>query len=168
LSNNPTAGEKGALTTVDALLRSGESVFYSVVLDRSGFEDLRSRFLAERDGNAVVVLRGWKCRRVEGFFDEVAAALQFPWYFGENWDALEEVLGDLSWFPAAGYLLMVNDAAPFFTEASPGDLRLLVEILASASSEESPLRVLFGIPPGDTTTLDRLRAAGAQVVPVSA
>lgn len=39
----------------------------------------------------------------------LAAAGGFPASFGHNWDALADALGDLSWRPAAGYVLrMVN------------------------------------------------------------
>lgn len=47
----------------------------------------------------------WDIRRVRGtkssdeqrFFDELAAALQFPYYFGENWNAVWDCVTDLSW-----------------------------------------------------------------------
>ena len=44
---------------------------------------------------AVRVLRGRNMRSTEGFYNELAAALQFPLYFGKNWDALDECLADL-------------------------------------------------------------------------
>lgn len=40
----------------------------------------------------------------------VGAALAFPPYYGQNWDALEECLTDLSWLPAQGYLLLYDQA----------------------------------------------------------
>jgi RNAse (barnase) inhibitor barstar len=55
-------------------------------------------------------LRGTRCRTTEGFFDEVAAALQFPSYFGANWAALHDSLTDLSWLPADAYLIVIEDA----------------------------------------------------------
>ena len=42
------------------------------------------------------------------FLTAVAGALEFPNYFGMNWDALHDCLTDLSWRPAAGYVLLLT------------------------------------------------------------
>jgi hypothetical protein len=61
-------------------------------------------------GFQVRTLRGSKCEHSTGFFDEICAALKFP-YFGENWDALDDCMSDLLWLaPGAGYVLWVRDA----------------------------------------------------------
>ena len=39
---------------------------------------------------------------------EIARAIKAPDWFGHNWDALADALGDLSWCPAAGYVLLVH------------------------------------------------------------
>ena len=44
----------------------------------------------------VVVLDGSRIETKAGFLDSVAAALGFPAYFGGNWDALDECLGDIT------------------------------------------------------------------------
>jgi Barstar (barnase inhibitor) len=62
------------------------------------------------DGFIVRVIRGGKCRRATGLFTELAEALEFPDYFGHNWDALEESLADLEWLPAKGYVLLFTEA----------------------------------------------------------
>jgi hypothetical protein len=36
----------------------------------------------------------------------IAKALGFPAWFGGNWDALEDCLGDLSWRPRGGHILL--------------------------------------------------------------
>jgi len=60
----------------------------------------------------------------------LAAALEFPEWFGGNWDALEDCLSDLSWFDAGGYVLLFEHA-----ESLPADERgILFDILASAAS----------------------------------
>src|SRR4051794_24484168 len=53
----------------------------------------------EAPGKRVVrLVRGRKCDTQESLFDEWAAALQFPDYFGENWDAFADCLRDVHRF----------------------------------------------------------------------
>jgi hypothetical protein len=84
---------------------------------------------------AVRRVRGRKMRHKAALFDEFAAALQFPGYFGENWDAFAECLSDLDWVPpGAGYVLIVTEPAQVLRE-SPADFRILVRTLDSTMME---------------------------------
>jgi barstar (barnase inhibitor) len=54
----------------------------------------------------------------------IAAALDFPDWFGANWDALEDCLSDL---PGKGYVLL-------FEKPMPGDdLGVLIDVLRSSA-----------------------------------
>ena len=53
---------------------------------------------------------GGRCGRGPTCSTRSAAALQFPPYFGENADALDECLTDLEWLEADAYVLTVLDA----------------------------------------------------------
>ena len=60
----------------------------------------------------------------------IAGALDFPKWFGGNWDALEDCLADLSWSQAGGHVLLFHGA-----QALPADERgILIDILASSSA----------------------------------
>jgi len=66
----------------------------------------------------------------EALMERIAGALEFPRWFGGNWDALEDCLTDLSWSSAAGHVLLIEGAG-----GMPADERsILVEILASAAA----------------------------------
>ncbi len=60
---------------------------------------------------------------------EIARALEFPQWFGGNWDALEDCLTDLSWRPAAGHLLVLEGAQRLARD----DLGVLLDVLASSA-----------------------------------
>lgn len=47
----------------------------------------------------------------------IAHALEFPDYFGANWDALDECLRDLGWISAPGYVLIVGEAGDLWKRA---------------------------------------------------
>jgi hypothetical protein len=83
---------------------------------------------------------GWRFARLDGrqiaskaaFLAAFAAALEFPAYFGRNWDALADSVRDLSWAPAErGYLALYEDAG-VFAAAAPADFTVALEILRSA------------------------------------
>lgn len=63
----------------------------------------------------------------EALLTQIAAGLDFPDWFGQNWDALEDCLTDLSWRNAAGHVLV-------FEEPQPGDdLGVLIDVLQSVA-----------------------------------
>ena len=49
----------------------------------------------------------------QGFIALVSRTLAFPQWFGGNWDAFEDCLGDLSWHPAPGYVLLLEHGKHF-------------------------------------------------------
>jgi RNAse (barnase) inhibitor barstar len=61
----------------------------------------------------------------EAFLAQVARALHFPVWFGDNWDALEDCLTDLSWIDAASYVVILAHADPFRTSDETGFLTAL-------------------------------------------
>jgi RNAse (barnase) inhibitor barstar len=81
------------------------------------------------------VLRGQKMRTANALFDEVAAALQFPPYFGENWDALDECLADLEWPHAPACLLVILNAANVLDLDSSESRQTFREILERVARE---------------------------------
>jgi hypothetical protein len=62
--------------------------------------------------------------------ERIARALEFPRWFGGNWDALEDCLADLSWSQAGGHVLLFEGAAGL-----PADERgILMDVLASVAA----------------------------------
>src|SRR5262249_52404434 len=89
----------------DKVLRLGKPCFYVVGLGDDAFANLQLQMVHTHPRAVVRVIRGRKSRTVRAFFDEVSAALQFPYYFGENWAAFDECITDLDWLAGDAYLL---------------------------------------------------------------
>lgn len=63
----------------------------------------------------------------DALFERLAKALDFPAWFGGNWDALEDCLGDLSWRAGGGHVL-VFDGYP-----GGAELGALLDVLRSSA-----------------------------------
>ena len=75
------------------------------------FGGRRARDLVEvagLQGLGVFHLDGARMSSQSGLFEEFSASLQFPDYFGSNWNALDECLADLDWLDFPGYLLVID------------------------------------------------------------
>lgn len=87
--------------------------------------------IAVPNGFVLKRLRGSKCRTTQGLFSEFARALNFPDYFGYNWDALEECLADLEWLPAKGYVLVITEADELLPDDEE-DYETFLEVVSDA------------------------------------
>lgn len=110
-------------------------------------DDFATRYMslqADYPTARLVRLRGGKMRTLSAMFDEIGAAFQFPYYFGENWPALYDCLTDLDWARAADYLLMICDIELVLDQEPDSLLENLLDIFVQVnaawrgSDENSP------------------------------
>jgi RNAse (barnase) inhibitor barstar len=121
------------------LLRPGPPSFHLTSADTTDLGDATVALIVTRQTVAVRRIRGSRSRSTTGLFDELAAALQFPAYFGANWNALSDVLSDLRWLPADEYLLVVEDADELLADAPASAVNDCLRVLAAATEDASPI-----------------------------
>jgi hypothetical protein len=92
------------------------------------------RLAADHPTTAVRFVRGRKMRRADSLFDEMAAACQFPYYFGENWPALAECLGDLDWTNSSRFVLVITEFEELLA-GQPDELPAFGRALRSAIND---------------------------------
>jgi hypothetical protein len=86
-----------------------QRAFFVLDADDSNLCNYGWRLASDRPTTAVRFARGRKMRIVRDLFDELAAACQFPYYFGENWPAFAECLGDLDWMNSLRFVLIITE-----------------------------------------------------------
>jgi len=117
------------------------------------FVDMRDRTAlieaANTLGFAVLPVDCIGCRGKAAVIAAFAQALRFPDWFGDNWDALADSLGDLSWLPASGYLLLLEHFDPW-RAGEPEEFDLLLDVLNDTATrwigEGRPFWVLLPVP----------------------
>ncbi|MBL8433304.1 MAG: barstar family protein [Zoogloea sp.] len=68
----------------------------------------------------------------ETFLEAIGKALDFPDWYGHNWDALADCLTDLSWMAADGYVVVLEHADAF-ASAAPTDFATALSIFQDAA-----------------------------------
>jgi len=69
--------------------------------------------LAKQHGLAFFALDGKIIHNKDQFLKQAAAALQFPSYFGGNWDAMADCLTDMEWHGAEEFMIFYGNCDPF-------------------------------------------------------
>jgi RNAse (barnase) inhibitor barstar len=87
--------------------------------------------IAAQAGTKVFYLDGKKINTKETFLKQAAEAMEFPAYFGANWDAFDECITDLTWCPAQRYVILY-DHADIFAQAEPTQYQIALDIFNSA------------------------------------
>lgn len=107
--------------------------------------DASPRTLAAAAGLDVVTISLSGVADKDALLERFAAALAFPDWFGGNWDALEDCLGDLSWREDRGHLLLIEDFESL-ASTSRDDFHILLDLLGDVAQHWSGLgRAFFAV-----------------------
>jgi RNAse (barnase) inhibitor barstar len=79
-----------------------------VLMEPNAAEDFIFKLQRNPEGGIVRVIRGKKCGDELSLHSEIGAALQFPSYYGENWDAFVDCMRDY-WPQGAWSLVHLAD-----------------------------------------------------------
>lgn len=82
------------------------------------------------------------CEDKPMLLDRAASALEFPAWFGGNWDAFYDCLADLGWRPARGYVLLIENTADM-RRSAPEALDTALAILGDAADAWDARNVPF-------------------------
>lgn len=74
------------------------------------FERTHLQTIADRLGHEIFTLDASGVGSEEEFIAKMTVSLKFNESFGKNWNALLELIQDLSWVDASGYLLVIHHA----------------------------------------------------------
>lgn len=118
------------------------------------------RAAAESAGCACFDVSFAESDRIDIVLSRVGYALDFPEWYGQNFDALKDCLTDFSWCEAAGYVLFISGAESLNAE-NPAAFKALNDVFAAAIAEwrvhDLPMWVFYD-----------LRADGLAVFPPTA
>ena len=96
-----------------------------------------------------------QCATITSVLTELGRVLNFPTWYGINFDALNDCLTDPDWQPAPGHLVFIDGIAALH-QGDPKGFFTLIEVLQAAAEERrlsgNPLWLIFdtavrGIPP---------------------
>jgi RNAse (barnase) inhibitor barstar len=100
----------------------------------SDFEDYINSCRKEFYDGYVTILRGKRMKNFSSFYQEIAAVLQFPYYFGNNWNALIECIQDLLWINKNYFLLGIDAADLILAEETRDDYSAFIDLLDRTAS----------------------------------
>ncbi|MEN6627669.1 MAG: barstar family protein [Candidatus Sumerlaeia bacterium] len=106
---------------------NGPKVF--LLAEPGGIGETVDRIKARYATPVVKILDCRKMQRVCRMFMHMKSVLEFPSYFGWNWNALDECLGDLEWLPGDAVFLIFTHGDMLLAKADDADLANLLQYL---------------------------------------
>ncbi len=112
--------------------------------------------LCKEYGFQLFYINGNDVKNKADFFQASAKTMNFPDYFGENWDAFSDFINDLSWLSADRYIFLYTQPDNF-ANSDPSEWSIALDIFQEAVESwretETPMYVLLRT---DSLILDTL------------
>ncbi|MEW6497550.1 MAG: barstar family protein [Cyanobacteriota bacterium] len=139
---------------LSAVLKGERSPGLYRVTTEVNIDELSS--LCQEYGFQFFYINGKNVTSKSEFFQNCAETMNFPDYFGYNWDAFADCMNDLSWLSANGYILLYTQPENFANN-DPSEwstvLLVLQEAVESWRETETPMYILIRT---DSLALDEL------------
>ena len=109
-----------------------------IEIDKDNFEQQLNEFKSDTTNqNLIFLLNGNKMKNVNSLFNEFAIVLQFPSYFGKNWNAFDECINDLDWFYGENYIIVINEAQNILINDKIEEIEIFFKICKNSCIEWS-------------------------------
>lgn len=112
-------------------------VFYLAPSRQSGIEAA-----AERTRLCLLKANIAEHGSVEAVLRQLGSDLNFPIWYGANFDALYDCLTDPAWQPAKGHVLLIDGLAGL-RATDPNDFATLIEVLLAAAEARGTMNTPF-------------------------
>lgn len=101
------------------------------IISKAGF-DIRKSFL----GAFIAKIDGVKSVTTKAFLEEIGATLHFPDYYGQNLDALDEMLNDLEWIKQEKVIIHITNSADWLSkEKSESKVFTIIDLLDATAED---------------------------------
>jgi RNAse (barnase) inhibitor barstar len=95
---------------------------------------------AESNGYPVFRINLAKAKDKEEMLANIGRAMNFPDWYGHNWDALMDCLADLGWLPAEGYVVILEHCDGIHGRAE-ADFVQTLQVFENAANEWREQRI---------------------------
>ena len=82
----------------------------------------------------IARIDGLKTRTLKKLYKKLGSRLEFPDYFGNNLDALADMLSDLSWLEAPNVILYIKNMDGFLSSENEENRNMVFEIFDESTS----------------------------------
>lgn len=144
---------------------SGKERFFTTTISPDSFAQWWIA-LKKTSNIQPILISGKENRTTSDFFQKIAINLEFPSYFGGNWNAFWDSLNDFYWEKDTTFVIMFNEADDLLSDAEKKDLLTLIEILniafrdGEAYPEDSDIggrfKIIFEVIPVDSKIVEAL------------
>lgn len=90
--------------------------------------------------STIYVIDSNKCKNRKRIWRSISEIMNFPEYFGHNWDALIDCLTDLEWLQEKGWVLVFTNTKSLFSKHKSKLLSVLIDVLNIVGNEWSEPR----------------------------
>lgn len=128
------------MTLVDYFFGEQEPL---VVAKKTGQEIDRLLHHAQEPGDqpldlSISLLDAANCHSKDNFYTSIASLLQFPDYFGRNWDAFNDSFSESLWnVEESHWLLVIQNADLLLVDSEQRDIEILLSLFSDVCSELS-------------------------------